>query len=131
MRRLAIPLAAAIAILAVGSTQVHARPAGRPPIPAPRAEAIPAQFAAGADDEAEWERRRQWREMRRARDEDRIAEAARREAQRIEEEREQRRAWRRAQRENGYGAAPAYGHAPGYGQTPGYGAGYGGGFVGK
>jgi hypothetical protein len=52
-----------------------------------------------------WERRRQWRELRRERDEARIAEAARQEAWRIEQEREQRRAWRREQR---------YGYAPGY-----------------
>jgi hypothetical protein len=47
-----------------------------------------------------WERRQQWREWRRERDEARIAEAARREAWRIEQEREQRRAWRY---QNGYG----------------------------
>lgn len=52
-----------------------------------------------------WERRGQWREYRRERDEARIAEAARREAYRIEAEREQRRAWRRAQ----HGHGPAYG----------------------
>ena len=57
-----------------------------------------------------WERRRQWREWRRERDEARIAEAARREAWRIEQEREQRRAWRRAQREQHYGYGPAYGY---------------------
>lgn len=60
-----------------------------------------------------WERRRQWREWRQERDEARIAEAARREAWRIEAEREQRRAWRRAMREqHGYnhGPDPAYGY---------------------
>ena len=57
-----------------------------------------------------WERRRQWREFRRERDEARIAEAARREAWRIEQEREQRRAWRRAMREQRYGYDPAYGY---------------------
>ena len=51
-----------------------------------------------------WERRGRWREFRRERDEARIAEAARREAYRIEAEREQRRAWRRAQ--HGYGFGP-------------------------
>ena len=55
-----------------------------------------------------WERRLQWREWRRERDEARVAEAARREAWRIEQEREQRRAWRRAQREQHYGYDPGY-----------------------
>ena len=49
-----------------------------------------------------WDRRAQWHEWRRERDEARIAEAARREAWRIEQEREQRRAWWRAQREQSY-----------------------------
>jgi hypothetical protein len=55
-----------------------------------------------------WERRQQWREWRRERDEARIAEAARREAWRIEQEREQRRAWRHAQREQRFGYAPGF-----------------------
>lgn len=50
-----------------------------------------------------WERRQQWQEWRRERDEARIAEAARREAWRIEQEREQRRAWRHQ-----YGYGPRY-----------------------
>ena len=53
------------------------------------------------------ERRLHWREHRRTRDEARIAEAARREAWRIEQERAQRRAWRHAQRER-------YGYYRGY-----------------
>ena len=44
----------------------------------------------------DWQQRREWR---RERDEARIAEAARQEAWRIQQEREERRAWRRAQRE--------------------------------
>lgn len=52
----------------------------------------------------DWERRRHGREWRRERDGRRIEEAARREAWRIEREREERRAWRRAMREQyGYG----------------------------
>ena len=47
----------------------------------------------------DWGPRHRWREQRRAHDEARIAEAARREAYRIEQERMQRRAWRHAQRE--------------------------------
>lgn len=45
----------------------------------------------------DWQQRREWR---RERDEARIAEAARQEAWRIEQEREERRAWRRAQRDH-------------------------------
>ncbi len=41
---------------------------------------------------------RHWQEQRRARDRARIAEAARREARRIEREREERRAWHHAHR---------------------------------
>ena len=55
-----------------------------------------------------WERRQRWREWRRERDEARIVEAARREAWRIEQEREQRRAWRRAQGEQQYGYGPGF-----------------------
>ena len=44
----------------------------------------------------DWQQRREWR---RERDEARIAEAARQEAFRIQQEREQRWAWHRAQRE--------------------------------
>ena len=51
-----------------------------------------------------WDRRREWR------DEARIAEAARREAYRIEKGREQRRAWRRAMREQQHGSGPSYGY---------------------
>ena len=93
------------------------------PKPAPAAEAAiapvashqlvhPVQFyGAGPHwDDDGWERRRQWREWRERQDEARIAEAARREAWRIEQEREQRRAWRRAQREQHYGYGPVYGY---------------------
>jgi hypothetical protein len=55
-----------------------------------------------------WERRRQRREWGEQRDEARIAEAAQREAWRIEQEREQRRAWWRARREQQYGYGPGY-----------------------
>ncbi len=48
------------------------------------------------------------REWRQQRDEARIAEAARREAWHIEQEREQRRAWRHAQREQQYGHGPGF-----------------------
>lgn len=63
----------------------------------------------GWQDQDHWERRRAWREMRRQQDEARIQEAARREAMRIEAERESRRAWWRAQREQqGYGYGYGY-----------------------
>jgi hypothetical protein len=52
-----------------------------------------------------WQQRRQWRQQQ---DEARVAEAARREAMQIEREREQRRAWHRAQREHQYGYGPGY-----------------------
>ncbi|HWL84096.1 MAG TPA: hypothetical protein VNR89_24325 [Roseomonas sp.] len=63
------------------------------------------QYWSPAPYDGGWERRQAWREWRRERDEARIAEAARREAWRIEQEREHRRAWREQQ----YGYAPRYG----------------------
>jgi hypothetical protein len=57
-----------------------------------------------------WDRRGWRQEWRRERDEARIAEAARQEMYRIEAEREQRRAWWRARREQQHGYAPAYGY---------------------
>jgi len=50
-----------------------------------------------------WEHRMAWREHRRQEDEARIQDAARREAWRIQQEREQRRVWWHAQREQGHG----------------------------
>jgi hypothetical protein len=52
------------------------------------------------NDRGGWGGRHHWREHRRARDEARIAEAARREAYQIERERAERRAWRQAQRQH-------------------------------
>ncbi len=71
-------------------------------------------------DGGEWERRQRRREWRAWRDEARIAEAARREAWRIEREREERRAWRHVQRQGGYGPG---GYGPG-GYGPGQGRGW-------
>ena len=115
MRRM-ITMAAAAALVgtaAMAPTPASAASAVAAPVAAP-GPLQPAQFfGAGphwGDDG--WERRRQWREWRQHQDEMRIAEAARREAWRIEQEREQRRAWRRAMREqhgHGYGPNPAYG----------------------
>ncbi|MXP65885.1 hypothetical protein E0493_21285 [Roseomonas sp. M0104] len=69
------------------------------PAPAPAVQMV--QYWTPAPYDGGWERRPAWREWRRERDEARIAEAARREAWRIEQEREQRRAWREQQ--YGYG----------------------------
>ena len=74
---------------------------------------VPVQYygAQPYPDGGGWERRREWQDMHRDRDEARIAEAARREAWRIEQEREQRRAWRRAEREQ-YGYGPPLRYPP-------------------
>ncbi len=113
MRRSLMAVAAAGALVgaAMAPAPAPASPAAAAPVAGSRLF-HPVQFyGAGphwGDDG--WERRRQWREWRRERDEARIAEAARREAWRIEQEREQRRAWRRAMREQHYGYGPAYGY---------------------
>ncbi len=117
MRRSLMAMAAAAVLL--GAATLATTPA--PAAPAAAAASVaapelvrPVQFYGEGpywgDDG--WERRRQWREWRRARDEARIAEAARREVWRIEREREERRAWRRAMRgqHHGYGPAFGYGH---------------------
>src|SRR5690349_15615416 len=57
----------------------------------------------GAGPQAGYEGWQQRRQSRQQQDEARVAEAARREAMQIEREREQRRAWHRAQREQQYG----------------------------
>ena len=120
MRRSLMALAAAATL--VGAATLA-------PTPAPAASAAAAPFAApqslhpvqfygpapfyGAGPhygDHGWERRWQWREWRREPDEAPIADAARREAWRIEQEREQRRVWRRAMREQHYGYGPAYGY---------------------
>ena len=114
-------------VMAMAAAAVLVGAATVAPTPAPAAQAAavpvlapqslhPVQFyGAGpyyGDDG--WERR-QWREWRRERDEARIAEAARREAWRIEQEREQRRAWRHAMREQyGFGPVYGYGHPRGW-----------------
>ena len=112
MRRLTAMAAAAVMVgtAALTPTPASAHPAAAAPIAA-SPSILPVQFY-GAEPHYRddgWERRRQWREWRHERDEARIAEAARREAWRIEQEREQRRAWRRAMREQQYGYGPAYG----------------------
>lgn len=88
---------ATIALLALGSAGASAQYYAQPYDQAPA-------WNGGYDD-----RRERWREHRRERDEARIAEAARREAAQIDAEREQRRAWRRQMRDQGF--------APGYGQN--------------
>ena len=111
MGRVMAMAAAAVLVGAatVAPTHAPAAQAAAAPVLAPQS-LHPVQFyGAGpyyGDDG--WERRRQWREWRRERDEARIAEAARREAWRIEQEREQRRAWRHARREQRFGYAPSF-----------------------
>jgi hypothetical protein len=108
MRRSVMTMAAGAALVgaaALAATPAPAASAVAAPVDAPRS-LHPVQFYGTGlhwgDDG--WERRRQWREWRERRDEARIAEAARREGWRIEREREQRWAWRRAMREQyGYG----------------------------
>ncbi len=102
--------AAALGLSALAPASGSAGPASVAPV-APTVAVHSVQYwGAGPYSHDDWERRDQWREWRRERDEARIAEAARREAWRIEQEREQRRAWRRAMREQQYGSGPAYGY---------------------
>ncbi len=114
MRRSLMAMAAAAALVGAATlvpTPARAASAAAAPFAAPQS-LHPVQFygAGPCYGDDGWERRRQWREWRRERDEARIAEAARREAWRIEQEREQRRAWRRVMREQQYGYGPAYGY---------------------
>src|SRR5687767_4870968 len=102
MRRAVMAMAAVAAMAcSVGVAPKSASAAGTTTAPVSAAHLFhPVQFYGagphwGGDG---WELRHQWREWRRERDEARIAEAARREAWRIEREREERRAWRRAMR---------------------------------
>jgi Spy/CpxP family protein refolding chaperone len=111
-----ITVAAAAALVGAASLASTPAPAAEMGVAAiaPPSLLRPVQFYGGGPHWGDdgWERRRQWREWRQQQDEMRVAEAARREAWRIEQEREQRRAWRRAMREqhgHGYGPNPAYG----------------------
>ena len=101
--------AAALGLSALAPASGSAAPAAVAPV-APDAAIHAVQYWGAGPHYAQdgWERRHQWREWRRERDEARIAEAARREAWRIEQEREQRRAWRHAQREQQFGYGPSY-----------------------
>ncbi|CAA9283931.1 MAG: hypothetical protein AVDCRST_MAG08-4035 [uncultured Acetobacteraceae bacterium] len=74
------------------------------PLDVGRHAAEPAQYYPAPYGYGDFEERRHYRrQLRRAHEEERIAEAARREAWRIERERAERRAWRHAQRErHGY-----------------------------
>lgn len=107
MRRSLMALAASalVGAAALAPNHVQAAAAAAAPLATP-SFLHPVQFY----DDGRWERRRERQEWRQERDEARIAEAARREAYRIEAEREQRRAWRRERREQQYGYGPAYGY---------------------
>lgn len=101
MRRIVMVAAAAVAASMVVLTPVQASPALMADVTAiPPAEPFNVQYWDPRPYDGGWKRRQQWREWRREQDEARIAEAARREAWRIEQEREQRRAWRQY---HGYG----------------------------
>ena len=107
MRRttMALAAAAAAAVFAAAGGALAAPPAAS--AGAPRLPAEPVQFYQPDYYRPDWrggprdfdEYRWQRRQQRRAFEEERIAEAARREAWRIEQERAERRAWRHAQRE--------------------------------
>lgn len=101
MRRIVVAAAAAMttSLLTLTAHNASAAPAATS-VAAPPAVAQTVQYWYQRPYDGNWERRQQWREWRRERDEARIAEAARREAWRIEQEREQRRAWRH---QHGYG----------------------------
>jgi hypothetical protein len=100
MRRWAL---AALAVAALGGTAARVPSAAAAAAAAhvsPDAALLhTAQYYGERPYRGDWRPRHRWREQRRAHDEARIAEAARREAYRIEQERMQRRAWRHAQRE--------------------------------
>ena len=104
MRRtmVAAAFAAAAAFLAPGGASAASATAALDRTPAASAE--PVQYYAdrygyGGHFDGWRHDRHDRRHMRRAYEEERIAEAARREARRIEIERAERRAWRHAQRE--------------------------------
>lgn len=94
MRRIVVAAAAAMtaSLLTLAAHNASAAPAATS-VAAPPAVAQTVQYWNQRPYDGNWERRQQWQELRRERDEARIAEAARREAWRIEQEREQRRAW--------------------------------------
>ena len=100
MRRWAM---AALAVAALGGTAARipsaAAAAAAAHVSPDAALLHTAQYYGERPYRGDWGPRHRWREQRRAHDEARIAEAARREAYRIEQERMQRRAWRHAQRE--------------------------------
>ncbi|MFZ6763193.1 hypothetical protein [Pseudoroseomonas sp. WGS1072] len=101
MRRFGFALAASVALSAAIMAPSGASAAPVATISAGGAGAVHrVQYWDQRPYDGGWERRQQWREWRRERDEARIAEAARREAWRIEQEREQGRAWRH---QSGYG----------------------------
>jgi hypothetical protein len=90
--------AAVAAVLTATDGALAAPPFAPPGVHRPAAEQV--------QHYPDWHGRRDWdernhhrRQLRRAYEEERIAEAARREAWRIERERAERRAWRHAQRE--------------------------------
>ena len=106
---------AALVVAALGGTAAQApgasATAAAPGVSRDAALLHTAQYYGERHYSGDWGPRHRWREHRRAHEGARIAEAARREAYRIEQERMQHRAWRRAMREQqGYGPTYGYGH---------------------
>ena len=112
MRKTAMTIiaAAALGLIILASLTASASPVATAPVASGTAVRTIQYWGAGPRPYDDGWERRQWREGHRERDEARIAEAARREAWRIEQEREQRRAWRHAERERQYGHGPGYYH---------------------
>lgn len=102
MRRILLAAAAVAAVL-VGAGGAVAAPATAP-FPVSRHSAEPVQYYPDWRGRPDFEEHRHHRrQLRHAYEQERIAEAARREARRLEIERAERRAWRHAQRErHGY-----------------------------
>jgi hypothetical protein len=102
---------AALVVAALGGTAAQvpsaAAVAGAPGVSRDSALLHAAQYYGERHYGGDWGPRHRWREHRRARDEARIAEAARREAYRIQQERAYRRAARHARRDH-------YGHYRGF-----------------
>jgi uncharacterized membrane protein YhiD involved in acid resistance len=103
MRRLTMAALAAAAALGVTAVAPNAATAASASAPSMIIEAVVhtvQYYGPRHHYDGHRARHRHWREHRRAREEARIADAARREAHRIEQERAARRAWRHAGRDH-------------------------------
>ena len=107
MRRWTMAALVAAALGGAAAPPSAAAVAAAPGVPRDAALTHSVQYYGERHYGGDWGPRHRWREHRRARDEARIAEAARREAYRIQQERAYRRAARHARRDH-------YGHYRGY-----------------